>query len=213
MPPPPSPEELVLARRAWRLAVLTTGDLAVARAALESLPSPHAGDRLDADRIDRLAIQAIRRSVGPERRARGAPADDGAIADAPAMPAPREPALLGPAHAVLAALPLQAAEAWVLRRLDELDPIRACRAMDCSRSAADRFLDRADRDLRDRLGAEHDAAIAQLGAASESLAPAPEVVAICTGRSRQRMRRRIAIALSVCAALLAAIFVAASLLS
>jgi hypothetical protein len=198
MPAAPLPEELVLAGRAWRLAILATADADLARRTLALLPPPVRGQPLDADRIDRLAIQSLRRAAGPESRA-------AAMAEPGVQRPPRvcrEPLSLGPAHDVIASLPLQAAEAWVLRRLDDLDPIRACRAMDCSRSAADRFLERADRELADRLGEEHAARVAALRAAADELAPDPRVVASCMQRARARSRRRVGLAVAIIGATL-----------
>ena len=203
-----SPEELVLSGRAWRLAILATGDADVARRTLSNLRVPPRGERLDADRIDRLAIQSLRRACGPTARA-GPDQVQG-----PPSPARRrvDPVSLGRAHDVLVALPLQAAEAFVLRRLDELDPIRACRAMDCSRSAADRFLERAERELSNSLGPEHDSAILALKAASDGLAPEPQVVAMCVSRARDRSRRRVALTVTVVAGVLTVLLIVALVL-
>lgn len=214
MPPPSSPEELALARRAWRLGVLTTGDLSTARRALSLLPPQPAGSSLDADRLDRLAIQSLRRAVGPQSRPQQPHPSAPPAETPPAAPQRRiaEPISLGPAHDILSTLPLQAAEAFVLRRLDDLDPIRACRAMDCSRSAADRFLERSEHDMARRLGPALDAALAQLRSAADAITPDAEVIASCTARARKTARTRLALLLSITAATLAALLLLASAL-
>lgn len=191
--------------RAWRLAILTTGDADIARRTLSNLRVPPRGERLDADRIDRLAIQSLRRACGPTARA--GPNE----VQGPPSPARRrvDPISLGSAHDILATLPLQAAEAFVLRRLDELDPIRACRAMDCSRSAADRFLERAERELSTALGPDHDSAFLSLKSASDELTPEPQVVALCVSRAKDRSRRRVALVVTIVAVMLTALLVLA----
>ncbi len=213
--PAPAPAELALARRAWRLGILTTGDAAVARRALSLLTPPGLNEHLDADRLDRLAIQSLRRAVGPvSRPAIPAAGHDGG--DAPATLAPRrakDPMALGAAHAVITSLPLQAAEAFVLRRLDDLDPIRACRAMDCSRSAADRFLRRADDEIAARLGEQSARAVAELREAGDRLTPDAEVIAACVARARARSRSRLSLALAIVAGALGALWIVASLVT
>lgn len=188
---------------------MTTGDAAVARRALALLTPPGRGEELDADRLDRLAIQSLRRAVGPVERPAMSPTREGETATVvPAVArVAKEPMRLGAAHAVLVTLGLQAAEAFVLRRLDDLDPIRACRAMDCSRSAADRFLKRADDEMAARLGQGAVAAVADLREAADRLAPDAEVIASSVARARERHRSRVAMVLGVVAAGLGVLWV------
>lgn len=186
--------------------MLTTADPNLARRALSALAPVPPSQPLTIDRIDRLAIQAIRR-VGPPARRRNLAQSDDAPDPTPDQPPPNAPLhSLGPAHDVIARQPLQAAEAFVLRRLDDLDAIRACRAMDCSRSAAERFLERAESALATELG--HDqatAAIRGLRARAEALTPSPDVVATCLERAHARHKARITIWLvSIAGALLVA---------
>lgn len=207
---------MALARRAWRLGVLTTGDAAVARRALSLLTPPGRGEELDADRLDRLAIQSLRRAVGPVDRPVISNAKDAGMTERPAAPAAapraaREPVRLGAAHAVLTGLPLQAAEAFVLRRLDDLDPIRACRAMDCSRSSAERFLKRADDEMAAQLGEATAGAVAELREAADRLAPDAEVIAASVARVRERHRSRVAMVVGVVAAGLGVLWVVGTL--
>lgn len=229
---PPTPEELVVARRVWRLALLITADQEHARRAVTLVPPPPPAQPLDAQRLDRLAIQAIRRVAGPARRMPPGlpPARAGPDSPAPlprttppphagsAPSAPRDQSSpptdrrlsLGPAHDVVAAMPLQAAEVWVLRRVDDLDPVRTCRAMDCSRTAADRFLARAESDLAAALGDASPGHIADLRARADSLVPDDSVVQVCTDRARQRARRQVMTLVLGVAAVLALVFIAAS---
>ena len=207
MPPPPTDPELALAARTWRLAMLATAEPDAARQALAALAPVPPEEPLSIDRIDRLAIQAIRRIVPPARRRNpdeSAPAFDPA---APPKPTTKPTHSLGPAHRVIAGLPLQAAEAFILRRLDDLDPIRACRAMDCSRSAADRFLERADAALASAFGPDGAAAaLRELRTSAESLAPSTEVVATCLARAHARHKARVTTWLAAIAASLLVVF-------
>lgn len=205
-----SQAELALARRAWRLGVLTTGDAAVARRALAMLTPPARGEDLDADRLDRLAIQSLRRAVGPVERsavAANADATTGHGGAASIARVAKEPVRLGAAHGVVVTLPLQAAEAFVLRRVDDLDPIRACRAMDCSRSAADRFLKRADDEMAARLGEGAAGALAELRQAADGLTPDADVIAASVARAKERHRSRVAMVVGIVAAGLGVLWV------
>lgn len=210
MPATPGAEELAIARRAWRLAILTTGDAEIGRRAMALLPPPRPGSPLDADRLDRLAIQAVRRAASGRRVVPGAisrvPDEDGPIGSEVKGPSggepARDPVILGEAHGVLVSLPLQAAEAWVLRRMDDLDPIRMCRAMDCSRSAAERFLAHAESRLEGALGARRAGEVAALRGASEGLIPQGPVAAACLERARARSRRKAATVLAAIGAAL-----------
>ena len=143
----------------------------------------------------------------PARRRNLAQADAAPEPSAPSAPPAQARDSIGPAHDVIASLPLQAAEAFILRRLDDLDPICACRAMDCSRSAADRSLERADAALASAFGPDRAAAaLHDLRAGAESLAPSPEVVAACLAKAHARHKARVTTWIAATAAALLLVF-------
>lgn len=163
-------------RRVWRLAWLLTGgreDLC-ARLVAECLDAQPDLRRLDPAHLDRLVVLAAR------RRIRG-------------VPRPAEPS--SPGRRLLAAaagLPPQLREAWVFARLDGLGPMEMARAMDCSKTAALRHLERADSELSGRFGADLPAMLDGLRAEADLAAPGKALTAF---RSQRRRRRRIRAAL------------------
>lgn len=166
-----------LERRAWRLAYLLTGNGAAASRVLGRVAAASAHvPRNDPARLDRLVIVHVR-ELAKRRRPALEPAPSGS-AEAGVSGAMR--ALLG--------LPEQPREAWVLSRLDGLDGIRMSRAMDCSRTAAERHLAAADEGMRARLGEGVDAAVGALRAFADALDPGP---AVEVHRSRERRKRRV----------------------
>lgn len=126
-------------RRVYRLATLLTGSPRAAVAIVESVvdAQPDLG-ALDSAHLDRLTVLRSRESAAAALALDGAPRR---LADA------------------LAELPFQAREAWIFRRLYRVEDREAARAMDCSVTAADRHLERADIELTETLGSEPDAAI------------------------------------------------------
>jgi sigma-70-like protein len=161
-------------RRVWRLAWLLTGgreDLC-ARLVAGCLDAQPDLGRLDPAHVDRLVVLAAR------RRARGGPAvSEGA------PPARR---LL----AAVAGLPPQLREAWVFTRIDGLGPMETARAMDCSKTAATRHLERADAELAERLGTELGSMLEALRAEADLAAPGAALAAFRAERRRRRRVRR-----------------------
>lgn len=189
-------------RRVWRLAWLLLGADAdrAAAAAARVLAARTDLARLDPARLDRLCVLAARHVAA--RR-----------------PAATKPTEADPAHIALlrqaVALPRQCLEAWVLTRLEQLDPIRVARSMDCSRTAAQRHLERADELLREPLaalgltGPEEDS-LARVRCALDGLDAGPTIRRI---RHRIRRRRRVRSALILLALALAATAVAYAILN
>jgi len=149
-------------RRVWRLAYLLTGDTdgAAALAARVSRSHPDLA-AMEPALLDRMVVQEAR--ILAARGATSRPAR-------PPMPADATRAF----DAALA-MPRQPLEAWVLTRLDDLDPLRVCRAMDCSRTAAARHLAAADEQMKGRLAEHLDRGIVALRAAADALDPAPTI--------------------------------------
>lgn len=171
-------------RRAWRLALLLTGDASragdVVRAARRALRH---GAPPDAAQLDRLIIQQLR--VAARRRPR----------TTQPHPQPTDPSarrLLEALHA----LPQQPREAWVLRRIDRLDERHTARAMDCSRTAAERHLAAADRALTSQLDQTLDAATTALQAWADHL-PVDELMEATAARAAHARRRRLAVSVAI----------------
>lgn len=214
------------ARRVWRLAWLLSGaDRVRARAAAARVLGLRRDLAwLEPARLDRLCVLAARHAAtragrggsgslaraserdkpagtGPTADPRiapavtGRPARDSVTVASGAMPAEVAAAIVRDAAA---ALPRQALEAWILTRIEQLDEVRVARAMDCSRTAAERHLRRADElmqpVLAGRAEGEPAAALDLLRAALDRLDPGPEVKAV---RARVRRARRLRVALAL----------------
>lgn len=82
----------------------------------------------------------------------------------------------------------QPREAWALARVLGLDAIATARAMDCSRSAAQRFLDAADRAMQAAHGSTMLQKIPEIWRASEPPSGVLEQLHHEAVRSRQRRR-------------------------
>ena len=189
------PPTAALERRIWRLAYLLTGDAAGAAALVDRVLNAQARpESLEPARLDRLIIQQAR-----------APATSTTL---PAPVHPRPPAEAARAHAAALALPHQPMEAWVLKRVDDVDELRMSRAMDCSRTAARNHLAAADDQMRTVLGQDADRAITALRAFADSLDPGPIISAHRAIRRKRALRRGLAIALVTAIAALSALLLA-----
>lgn len=209
-------------RRAWRLAMLLTGDVAVAEGVVRrSIDAQSRPDRLPADRLDRLVIQSARsadQSQSPtsmSRRAKGAlegvrqkhRASRG-VSTTPEQPSTKSPFSEDAAKAmhVLRVLPQQQREAWILQELDAVEVIHASKSMDCSRTALQRHLDLARRSMLQALGEDHDRIVAALKRDADALDPTPFIARRAERRRRMRHARRIvAMAVLVVAAIAVAV--------
>jgi hypothetical protein len=173
-------------RRVWRLAFLLTGNGPAATALIDQLRRTRRDPAsLEPALLDRVIIQNSR-----------------SLPKAAAVVLPTSPSTpfgsTGPAAEALAAalrLPRQPLEAWVLRRLDDLDELHIARAMDCSKSAARLHLNSADETMASRLGPGLTAAVSALKKYADSLDPEPFILAHRDEtRARQKARlRRIAL--------------------
>ncbi|MFG0284311.1 MAG: hypothetical protein ACF8R7_07800 [Phycisphaerales bacterium JB039] len=161
--------------RAWRLALLLTRDAEqAAEVAIQVRKAQPRLERLDPRRLDRLVVLRSR-EVAQRRRRRAAPAAD-------AAPAPER---VRPLLDALRRLGHQVQEAWIFARVDELGEIEMARAMDCSKSAAARFLAEADSAL-----AAVDELPARIEALRNWLASLAPLEAIEARRAVHRRRRR-----------------------
>lgn len=174
-------------RRIWRLAFLLTGNGAGATTLIDQI---HRVQRnplsLEPALFDRMIIQ----------NARSIPRSG-----SPVVPAGNVPAatLAGAESALTALLSLnqQPREAWILRRIDDVDELHAARAMDCSKTAARTHLSSAEESMAARLGERLLPAIAALRLYADSLDPAPLVSqhrADAALKKRQRLKRNAIIA-------------------
>ncbi len=176
-------------RRAWRLATLLTGT----RERADSLYKHVMNDRrtlkrVEPERLDRLIIQRAREWAAKPSRAPGG--------DRPA----EDPVSAG--RLALRELPHQAMEAWLLRRVEQLDPTTAARAMDCSKTAMAMHLEKADAHMHERFGDETPRVAGALRDAADALEPVPRIEPW-----RERGRRRW-FAMVVIAGIIIAIIVA-----
>lgn len=162
-------------RRTWRLAFLLTGNPDAASSLIERVFKIQKNPAsLEPPLLDRLIIQNAR--YLPKSTEVILPRIEGVFNTAPA------------AAALTAALSLshQPLEAWVLRRIDDLDELHIARAMDCSKTAARLHLASADDRLTSKLGGQLLPAAAALRAYADALDPAP---LIATYRVESRKRR------------------------
>jgi hypothetical protein len=165
-------------RRVWRLAFLLTGNGPGATGLIDHIQRLKRDPAtLEPSLLDRLIIQNAR-SI---RRA-----DSLNLPTTPTTPF----GVVGLAADALNAslrLPRQPQEAWVLRRLDDLDDLHMARAMDCSKTAAKLHLNAADEVMAARLGPAFAAAVDALRQYADSLDPEPLILA---HRGESRLRRR-----------------------
>lgn len=193
--PAPHDRKQAYERRAWRLALLLTGDSAVA--ATIALDAGRHKDlaSLPADRLDRLVIQHAREMPAKKR---------GPWPTSLPTPDSQTTAAL----AFLGSLPTQPRDAFILQRIDELDDLHAARAMDCSKTALANHLAAADEAFVTEFGDETQSHIRSMRTYADSLNPDPAISATREHQRRRRKQRRvlIAILLSVgCLATFAAI--------
>lgn len=123
------PDPVACVRRLYRLSILLTLDVSVARRALKRiLTTSHRIDRIDSAHLDRLTILGCR--------------EIGAVN-------PATLAIASPGLDYLAALSMQQREAWVLARVYRVPEREMARSMDCSTTAARRHLELADKRMAD----------------------------------------------------------------
>lgn len=181
--------------RIWRLSFLLTGDTGSAGELVGRVLRAQP-DVLDVEpvRLDRLVILQAR-EWSRSRRGRTV------------NPASLEPdaaktlgAALGMDHQLL--------EAWILARVDGMEGLSVSRAMDCSNTASAMHLVEADRVMGASLGPALAPGLEALRAAADRLDPRPFLEQVHE-RQRRRRRGRMVILGVVCAAVAAAIWLAA----
>jgi hypothetical protein len=168
----------------YRLAVLLTGDRVAAARVIEEVvgAQPDLGS-LDGAHLDRLTILRSREARGGVLRDRAVPE---AVGEA------------------LAGLTPQQREAWVLARVYRLGRRELARAMDCSVTASDRHLERADRDMGEAVGARAGDAAAILLRLSHDL-DVPDFYRARVARAGRRRLVLIVVVITLIVAALAAI--------
>jgi len=182
--------------RIWRIAFLMAGSTDDAERVLRGiLRSRHDLRKLDLVNLDRLVLQHTRELLGNEPRVDLAGPSAGKPADN-ARSLFRE----------IQSLRRQCLEAWVLTEIERLDDIHVARAMDCSRTAAQRYLESAREQLRRRVD-DLEALIPELQSTAAEL-NADEHFDRARARVAERRRQRLvtrwlAIALSILAGLAA----------
>ncbi len=200
-------------RRAWRLAMLLTGDAqaaeAVVRTCIDAQKNP---GQLTSPSLDRLVVQAARnphmtpakrgfadrcrdrlaKAQADHRVRRGRPmlAIEPTANEAQTDFSPESRCILD----VLRSLPHQQREAWILRQLDGVELIAATKAMDSSKTALARHLDLANEALRKELGDREADLVAALKRDADALDPEPFINRRRSSRaSRRAWRLRVAI--------------------
>jgi len=196
-------------RRVWKLASLLSANAEDAEAvAAGVLATRRDLDVLEPARLDRLVVLEVRKRL----QARGSRPGEGVAPGIVAAPDGVE----GPAaeaHRVVFSMPEQQREAWLLNRIDGLELRRVARAMDCSKTAAERFLEAADQAIEGALGDEADGAVKTLRARLRAVGEGPAIERIEEGLETERRRRLAAkIAVVVFLVLLAGWVVAETLL-
>lgn len=175
-------------RRVWRLAFLLTANPDAASTLVSILPAPR-HDAIEPAILDRTIIQ----------NARSLPRADAVNLSATPLCAPVTLTLATDALAAAHKLPRQPLEAWILKRIDDLDDLHIARAMDCSKTAARTHLAAADEAMALRLADRLPSALAALRDYIDSLDPTPLIAA---HRHRRKIRR--ANRLKIAAGLIAA---------
>lgn len=189
----PSPTDL----RIWRLAFLLTANPDAASSLLSTLPTARR-NALEPSLLDRLIIQ----------NARSLPRAETTHLPATALSTPSTLALATEALSAALKLPSQPREAWILKRLDDLDDLHIARAMDCSKTAAKTHLAAADEALALRLTDRLPSAIAALRDYTDSLDPAPLIAAHHHQLKLRRAKRLKVIAALTAGALIAFTYIA-----
>lgn len=127
--------------RVWRLSAALSGDPGIADAVARRVAAAcRRLDTIDPVRVDRLAVLWTREAQRAVDPVEAGPLGPAVVAGGRAPDA----VLPAPVLSLLAALSGQPREAWMLARVFEFEIIRVARSMDCSRTAAQRFLDHAD---------------------------------------------------------------------
>ncbi|MEC9372944.1 MAG: hypothetical protein VYC34_03835 [Planctomycetota bacterium] len=208
-------------RRAWRLASLLSDTApqaeAVVRAVIDAQPAP---ERLPEQRLDRLVIlrarEIVERPLTPRPKrtpllhrirqshnaSRGIQPTSTPSPQPPAITPDAGPAFLfsgglAPVGDALRALRRQPREAWTLRELDNKDIMDIARAMDCSRTAAERHLADAIDTMQRALSISYDEAVRKLRERALALDPEPFLLRRRQHRARRLTTRLIVIALAL----------------
>ncbi len=199
-------------RRAWRLAYLLNGgdpDGAAAVMARVITAQPRL-ETLDPAHLDRLVVLSARHAEGWHGTRKAKPERRGRTGAGPTHPSAARPEALAILD-VARTMPRQCLEAWILGRVDQLDLTAVSRAMDCSRTAATRHVERAEELMTQAVGPEQADRLASLRACVDALDPGPAVAAFRQEQRRRRRLRSAIAALAVAGIALVALVVLASL--
>jgi len=172
-------------RRAWRIALLLTGDAARADAGMVSVLAAQPDlEAIPPARRDRLVLLRARESlagglskpsIGLLERLRTAHLQRRGDEAAPAS---RDAVFSAVANALLQfslRTPHQRHEALMLHRVEGMDLRQTARAMDCSTTAAARHLEAAEQAVAEAMGRDYTRASAMLRAQAREATPGPSV--------------------------------------
>lgn len=198
--PEPTPAE----QRAWRLALLLTGDAASAdRIAISVLEAQPDLEALEPMRRDRLVILRAREdasgqlgapAVGFADRLRAGHLRKRGVEDA-SEPAPAFDGLANALLQLSLRRPRQQHEALMLHRVEGMELRDTARAMDCSTTAAARHIDEAERAIAEAMGADYPGAGAMLREQAANATPGEEVVRVRVMLAKMRRFRTVMLAL------------------
>ena len=191
-------------RRVWRLAYLLTTDLFQARRLFAAvlIERPQFAE-MDIDILTRLvilrareyetglmrspalqrALKQVQEGEGGEGGRQTEGSGEAALTDLPV------PLALICAHA----LPRQAMETWLLKKVDGLGDIALSRATDCSRTASALHFDQAEKQMHDMLGDELEPLTEQLKTTLLNLDAAPAIQHWKRRTKRRRLLRLLVI--------------------
>lgn len=186
-------------RRVWRLALLLSGDVGQAAMLYRAVGGSTRIETVDAVRLDRLVVLE-------HRERQSADADDAATDEVEPETASRDGHIdesgkrltAGEAYAALERATAQGRLAWLLRRVEGMAEVEAARAMDCSKTALNTHLQRAEATLSG-IGADGQAMAEAIGRWVDSAAsgcPADPRIA----QRRARRRRLLGVLIAIAAA-------------
>lgn len=179
-------------RRVWSLASLLSASEADARLVASGVLTTRRDlDVLEPARLDRLVILEVRKRL----QALGGRPGEGVSSRLLSPPEGLDEGAEA-VYRIVFSMPEQQREAWLIKRIDGLEMRRVARAMDCSKAAAERFLEAADEAIAGAYGGDPAAAIASLRRSLRSVGEGPALdeleVELETDR-RQRLAAKVAV--------------------
>jgi len=205
-------------RRAWRLALLFSGDVERAREVHTAVGLRAKVEAIEAYRLDRLVVLEHRERRGPRRRVSRDRGDGVGAASSASEAAGAVGASAGEgsarglidaawAYEALEALSPQGREAWLLRRVEGMEEIAAARAMDCSKTALGHHLRHAERSMEE-AGLDGEGLRRSIVGWLEATAPHPPAEPRAARRRRRLRRAAWAVGIAAAAAAIVAAWAA-----